>query len=672
MNKRYLFFGFLALTAGILCFCYLPFYWLLAILLPLSCVVLFIISRKRSILSIFIMITLLLGIVTSSINYREYTDVHTKTAVSGTVSKFEFTDNGYRIYLDRCDFADTEQVESVSVLLIYGSEDLPFPLTEGCVISVSGTASPMMLGKNSNPNLADTRFSALSGPCYRIYSTKISLLKSDTDLNYTLRTLKDAIRRIIFSSVHHSNSASVLYTMLTGDSSHLTPEAYNIFLSCGTSHIIAVSGLHFSILLSLLAVLLKRFRLSSTVTFLITLLFIAAYSAFTGFSPSVIRASIMAIAMSVGIILSERYDPLNSLGLSGILILLLDPFAIFDVSFQLSFLACFGILVSLKYTVSTKYRLLNIFINAGILTLGATVFTLPLHVFYFGSVSIISVIANMLFVPVMSPVLMLIALFVPIAALFPSMRLLLKIPGYITQGVLALSALLGKAPMLTVINVTGFSLIGIIAISIFLTRFINILPSVKRKICAVLLIFITVFSVSGSFYRYNNVFISVPYVSSRSDTVHIEGKCTYVIGLSESDIPYLQHNAYNIDCLFLLNDAHASAYDSLENVKIKSIYCLPCVNISKKARLDGAVYLNEAITLPDGSFQPLNDGIVFTKGNDTLYVGEGETQRYFTVAVTKSTVTRGKTVITNGLFNGNCDKFFDIRINGYTRIPFRS
>ena len=71
----------------------------------------------------------------------------------------------------------------------------------------------------------------------------------------------------------------------------------------------------------------------------------------------------MAIALSVGVLISERYDPLNALGLSGILILLLDPFAVFDVSFQLSFLACFGILVFLKYAVSTKYRLLNIFIN---------------------------------------------------------------------------------------------------------------------------------------------------------------------------------------------------------------------------------------------------------------------------------------------------------------------
>ena len=95
------------------------------------------------------------------------------------------------------------------------------------------------------------------------------------------------------------------------------------------------------------------------------------------------------------------------------------------------------------------------------------------------------------------------------------------------------------------------------------------------------------------------------------------------------------------------------------------------MNISKKARLDGAVYLNETVSFADGNFHPANDGIVFTKGNASLYVGEGATHRYFTVAITKSTVTRGKTVITNCIYNNNCDKFFDIKINGYTRIPLQ-
>ncbi len=671
MRKRYFFLGLLALIAGILIFSYAPFYVASAIILAVVGTVFLFFKRLR--FTSFLILLCVTGILISSLSYKEYNLIHKNTDIVGTVTSFELTEQGYNIYIADCDFSETPEKENVTALVLYDSEDLPFPLKEGYRILFKGNAYPAMFGKNANPLLNDRRLSALSdSSIYTVYSTDITVLEANTDLNYSLRTMKDSLRRVIFSNIHHGSSASVLYAMFTGDRAYLSPETKDIFLSCGTSHLLAVSGLHVSIILSLLVSILKKLRVSSVATVIIIFAFVTLYTVFTGFSSSIIRASIMALTLSISFTVSERYDPLNALGLSGILILLLNPYSLFDVGFQLSFVSCFGILVFTKCTVSTKYKLLNTFANAGLLTCGATIFTLPLQIFYFGEISLVSLIANMLFVPIMSLVLIVLVMLLPIALLIPVTAGLLKIPGYATEIILKISEFLGKAPSLTIINTAGFSVVAIIGLSIFATRFIRIKPIFKRKIYAGILLLITLSTIINSVYTYNNVFVSVPYGDDRSDTVHIQGKETHVVGLSTADFKYLTHNAYEIDCLFILSEAQMQAYDSLENIKVKSIYVLPQVDLSKKARLNGARHMKDTVIRSDGSFTAFEDGIVFEHNGATLYVGAGETTRKFTVAVTKSTVTRGETVITNGLLNENCDKLFDIRINGYTRVPLRS
>lgn len=181
------------------------------------------------------------------------------------------------------------------------------------------------------------------------------------------------------------------------------------FSYLGLSHILSVSGLHLTILVGALYLLTSIFPLPMWMRFIICSLFTAFFVLLTGAGPAVIRSAIMLTMTFAAYLLGRDYDPLSSLSLSALIIVIIDPLSVFSASFVLSVTASLGIIVlgiPACSQISKAIYERNAFVVAlgGIgmsvaITLSATLFTMPAVYYYFGYFSPISVLTNLLFVP---------------------------------------------------------------------------------------------------------------------------------------------------------------------------------------------------------------------------------------------------------------------------------
>lgn len=142
-----------------------------------------------------------------------------------------------------------------------------------------------------------------------------------------------------------SENVELASAMLLGDASQLDEETQLAFRKTGTSHVLAVSGLHFGIIFSGIALVLDRLQWPSRVRKFLILSMIGLFLFVVGFKSSALRAAFM-IVLSMAILNTGRpYDRLNALALSGSALLLLRPAFLFDVGYQLSMTAVFGLTV---------------------------------------------------------------------------------------------------------------------------------------------------------------------------------------------------------------------------------------------------------------------------------------------------------------------------------------
>jgi len=196
------------------------------------------------------------------------------------------------------------------------------------------------------------------------------------------------------------DSSAFLCALLTGDRSFISNQANNDLSEAGLAHIMAVSGMHCGFMLSILMLLIGKHRHRLIAAIAIPVL--VFYALLTGASPSVIRACIMLTFMMLASLFHRDSDGITSLLLALFLILACNPFAASSISLQLSFAATAGIL----WLTPKLFTLLTAGKNAGKIrtfmaasvaaTAGALVFSTPVSAYYFGTLSLISPISNLL------------------------------------------------------------------------------------------------------------------------------------------------------------------------------------------------------------------------------------------------------------------------------------
>ena len=190
--------------------------------------------------------------------------------------------------------------------------------------------------------------------------------------------------------------------MLIGYREGLTKDVQQVFSDSGLSHIMAVSGANVAFMVFPLIFVFKKLRLRQTVSNIIIINILVIFTFITGFEPSVLRAVIMAIVILIGQIMNRETEVFTSLAFAAIVLLLYNPGSLFNIGFQLSFAATISLVLfynNIKEKINSKY------VPEGIIdvlsgTLAAQLGVLPVTVFYFNKISIISILSNLIVVPV--------------------------------------------------------------------------------------------------------------------------------------------------------------------------------------------------------------------------------------------------------------------------------
>ncbi|MBF0209461.1 MAG: DNA internalization-related competence protein ComEC/Rec2 [Desulfamplus sp.] len=180
----------------------------------------------------------------------------------------------------------------------------------------------------------------------------------------SIKRLRDNFVSHIFKNIEDQDSAAILCALIVGNKDFISKELRGDFAKTGASHILAISGLHLSIVATLFFYLLN-FLLSCSKWILIqgwskkgaailTIFPILIYALLSGFSEATKRAVIMVTIFMVAAVVERESNTFNSLAAAGILILLFEPLSLFTVSFQLSFGAVFFILMGLS--LSAQYK----------------------------------------------------------------------------------------------------------------------------------------------------------------------------------------------------------------------------------------------------------------------------------------------------------------------------
>ena len=209
----------------------------------------------------------------------------------------------------------------------------------------------------------------------------------------------DLLFRIDNSSLLPQNKA-ILKGIILADRTEIDQEIINHFSKTGLIHILAISGSHMAIIfLMILFVLNPIFSVKyRNIPIYISLAAIWGFAIFIDYGNSVVRSCIMITVYYIMIFLQRKPNLLHSLALAGMMILSIDTQQLFDVGFQLSFLAVFGIFWLYKPITNhykpLKNRAIRFILNTFSLSLAAQLTTLPLILFYFHQFSIMSVFIN--------------------------------------------------------------------------------------------------------------------------------------------------------------------------------------------------------------------------------------------------------------------------------------
>ncbi len=246
-------------------------------------------------------------------------------------------------------------------------------------------------------------------------NANMSDIKVQTDKNDIVLTgvgkLRTYIKNTLFKNMGYEQAATTC-ALLFGDNSYFSNEFYANVKKAGVSHVMVVSGMHLSILVSLFAFIINNALYNRYAKAFVTIFVVLALTAICGFTMSILRAGITYFIMALSLIVNRQSTPENTLGAAICVILISSPLAIYSIALQLSMLSTFGILVVAlpiisycrKNKIIEKGISLSVF-SAVVTSISAMILTAPVVIYVFNYISVVAIITNLLISTVVTAVL---------------------------------------------------------------------------------------------------------------------------------------------------------------------------------------------------------------------------------------------------------------------------
>ena len=233
-----------------------------------------------------------------------------------------------------------------------------------------------------------------------IYFVELEDVKStrieDSFLEKYLQTLFNRAEENYSYGIRNINRA-----ILLGDNTRIKKDLKDKIRYIGLSHIFAMSGLHIGLVIAIFYFIFKKTVKNKRLIEILLLISITLYYLSVKESPSFTRAYIMAVVYLLGKLFYEKVDLRKTLFVSAIISILINPIAIFSVSFQLSYGAMIAITYIFPYVRKINYKKFKI-LDYILFTSTIQIFLIPITVYYFSTVQVLSLISNLIFLPLAS------------------------------------------------------------------------------------------------------------------------------------------------------------------------------------------------------------------------------------------------------------------------------
>ena len=305
----------------------------------------------------------------------------------------------------------------------------------------------------------------------------MSLAQSGINMSLAQRLQRWATQRLerleLNDEVHGAAMALVL-----GRREHLSDHVVESYRLSGTSHLLALSGLHITVVFLFISLLLYYLPLLSRghiISAIVSIILIWLFALMSGLGVSVVRAATMFTLLRVSWLASAHYDSINSLLSAAVIILIFDCAALYDVGFQLSFISVLGIMLWSKpiyRLVHSPSRIINWLASSLIMGVVATVATAPLVSYYFGAFSWLSPLTTLplLFTLALVVLFTLVWIMMPLPFLAPLVREIITMSATVQNYIVERVALF--KPQLIEYQATWVDVVGAYLIYIIVTIFI--------------------------------------------------------------------------------------------------------------------------------------------------------------------------------------------------------
>lgn len=309
--------------------------------------------------------------------------------------------------VDKIKFGSAEKgVKDEKVLVTYNAKEGEtfegLRLYNSCVLT-GRLSAPFKAG---NPSQFDYGNYLRNHNAYAVFYAKSYkvLDNSPTFKERSLQKINNFREEII--SVHSkylkSPNLEILGGIVFGDDAVSPPK--NIkqsFINSGLLHILAASGMNVAFIYSFFFMFMSIFKTPFKLKVALGMCMVVIYSLMTGLGASVIRATCMLLFVLAGKLIDRDAHSISLLSFVALLMLLYNPLFINDVGFQLSFIVTFGILIMAPIIPVFKNKLLNFLSGTITIPVIAQLWVMPIQIFYFSNISLYSVFANIMSVPIL-------------------------------------------------------------------------------------------------------------------------------------------------------------------------------------------------------------------------------------------------------------------------------
>lgn len=263
----------------------------------------------------------------------------------------------------------------------------------GDILKINGTLDPPY--NNTVPNTFNYKKYLENKFIYFIMNiSKIEIVNKNTNIFYE-------IKNIIMKRIDKIDKTGYLKTFIIGDKQNLDNETLISYQTNGISHLFAISGMHISLLVGILFFILDKITYNRYLKYTIIIIFLLFYLFLTGCSSSILRATIMFILFSINNCLNLKINKLDIVLITLDIILFINPYIIYDVGFQFSYLISFS-LVFYNKKLSKITNKLKASLYTSILCF---LVSFPICIYHFQQINFIGIFLNIIFIPFVSTIL---------------------------------------------------------------------------------------------------------------------------------------------------------------------------------------------------------------------------------------------------------------------------